>query len=127
MDEKPKPGIKEVRVRCDEMGCGWWSEPLKHFPEDLLKWHNVKCPKCGVGVIVSDDDLATVPTVAAILEMGRVAAKLNPDAEVAEYRVTTEGGKINFIRKREGGVSHGGAEEGDAAEGKKAASDDRRV
>ena len=46
--------LGETRVKCDEEGCKWERQlQLKDVPS----WHNVRCPECGVGIIINDSDL----------------------------------------------------------------------
>lgn len=45
--DKEEPVFPVVTVKCDEPGCGW-----KTTSSNVQNWHNVRCPKCGNGIIV---------------------------------------------------------------------------
>jgi uncharacterized paraquat-inducible protein A len=54
--------IRNTIVKCDK--CDW---ALKiENPEDVKKWHNVKCPKCHDSIIISDNDMAILNHFLAI-------------------------------------------------------------
>jgi hypothetical protein len=47
-------------VKCDEMGCSWSEECEK---SEIKKWHNVPCPSCGKGCIITDEEMALLDYV----------------------------------------------------------------
>jgi len=55
--------MHNVHVKCDEPGCGW---VIPCVQNDIPKFHNKPCPKCGNGVIVSDRELALFKTICAL-------------------------------------------------------------
>ena len=60
-------------VTCDTDGCGFECDT-----DDLSKWHNVKCPKCGQGVLITDEDIRTFNSFIGVVDMLNTANP-NPD------------------------------------------------
>jgi hypothetical protein len=47
--------LKNFLIFCEEKGCHWKAEIR---PDEVYAWRNKPCPKCGKGIMVSDDDVA---------------------------------------------------------------------
>jgi hypothetical protein len=46
--------MHNIHLTCDEPGCGW---TIPGVQDDIPKFHNKPCPKCGKGIIVNDFEL----------------------------------------------------------------------
>lgn len=75
-------------VKCDEKGCGW-NLPLPSL-EEVAKWYNKPCPRCGKGVIVNDAELMLLAKVIGAL---RISDVLDP-THSKRKRVRIESAKI---------------------------------
>lgn len=52
--------IVKTTVQCDNPECGW---SIEANPPD---WLNKKCPKCGISVIITEEDLKIFHAVRAL-------------------------------------------------------------
>lgn len=54
------------QVKCDS--CGW-TKPVKDAA-GVAEWHNRRCPLCGASPVVSDDDMAVLASLTALVDAG---------------------------------------------------------
>ena len=74
--------IQSTGVKCDESGCDWQQEI--EF-EDVPEWHNVLCPSCGKGIIVTDEDLEVWRVVRTLMQLQEA---MDPDGKVPKRSMT---------------------------------------
>ena len=54
--------MHNIHLTCDEPGCGWI---IFGVQDDIPKFHNKPCPKCGKGIIVNDLELELFKAICA--------------------------------------------------------------
>ena len=54
--------MHNVHLTCDEPGCGW---SIPGVQDDIPKFHNKPCPKCGKGIIVNDFEMELFKKICA--------------------------------------------------------------
>lgn len=74
-------GIDESFLQCDEAGCNWM---LQIEWENIPVWHNKACPKCGNGVIVTDEDLSSYHAITAIAHLNKA---IDPDYKLPRAEI----------------------------------------
>lgn len=57
--------ITEGGVQCDELGCNWKDTTAK----DYSLWLNKPCPKCGKGVIITQEELEAMEHMNVMVDL----------------------------------------------------------
>lgn len=81
--------ITEGGVQCDEIGCDWKDTTVK----DYSLWLNKPCPKCGKGVIITQEEMDAVKhmnTLADLINALGEAKGIQPDPEDQRIRLVVD-------------------------------------
>jgi hypothetical protein len=79
--------MREAHIKCDV--CGWAQEVT---PEEVLRWHNKRCPDCEIGIIVNDREAALFKKLLVISKVSDFLGKVykfftGRNAELVESHV----------------------------------------
>lgn len=81
--------ITEGGVQCDELGCNWKDTTAK----DYSLWLNRPCPKCGKGIIITQEELEAVGHMNAMVDLINAfgeAKGIEPGPDDQKIRITVD-------------------------------------
>lgn len=79
------PNVEQLYVQCDAPGCGWRHDVDEM--KDMLAWHNVPCPECGLCEIINDRERTFVQVMRFVLMLNRWINYLLPNAKAERLMI----------------------------------------